>query len=161
MVGARLRAKAGVSAATAPEMSDASTQTEPLRKEIAVQASRCDECPDLPPEAQARTCERCKQVEDLSHQVAELQETVRRLRSVRGAEEEIDEWFHNQSVVVDATQNKAPWTLVTHKSRTALHFPPSCITTRYNVLTPEDTDEQALQGETVPAAHTRNHKKKR
>ena len=66
-----------------------------LRKEIAVQTSGCDEWPDLPPEAQASTCKRCKQVEDLSHQVAELQETVRRLHGIRGAEEEIDEWFHN------------------------------------------------------------------
>lgn len=92
----------------------------------------------------------------------QLQKTRRRLCSVRGAEEEIDEWFHNQCVMVDATQNKAPWTLLTHKSRILLHFPPSCITSRnsYDVLTAEDTYGQAPQGETVPAAHARNHKKK-
>ena len=65
--------------------------------------------------------------------------------------------------MVDAAQNEAPSTLVTHKSRTLLHSTHSCVTTRnrYDVLTAEDTYEQAPQGETVPAAHTRNHKKKR
>lgn len=70
MVDTRLGAKTGVSAATTPEMSDASSRTELLRKEIAVQTSGCHKCPDLPPEAEASTCERCKQVEDLSHKVA-------------------------------------------------------------------------------------------
>ena len=82
---------------------------------------------------------------------------------IRGAAEgERDEAFQNQSVMVDATQSEALWTLVTLMSRTPLPFPLSCVTTgdRYGVLTGENTCEQALWGETVAAAHIRNHKKK-
>jgi len=37
-----------------------------------------------------------------------------------------------------------------------IHFPPSSVTTktRYKALLAIDTDEQGLQGETVPAAHS-------
>ena len=63
-------------------------------------------------------------------QVAELQETVKRLRSVRGAETEIDKWFQNRAPVADTTENEAPCTLVTHKSRTLLQSPSSSITTK-------------------------------
>ncbi|PKU31482.1 rna-directed dna polymerase from mobile element jockey-like [Limosa lapponica baueri] len=62
--------------------------------------------------------------------VAKLQETVKRLCSIRGAETEIDKWFRNHIPVVDTTENEAPWTLVTHKSRTMLQPPPSSITTK-------------------------------
>jgi len=63
---------------------------------------------------------------------------------------------------LDTTENEAPWTLVTHKSVTLLQPAPSSITTekRYEALTDIDTHNQGLQKETIPAAHSRDHKKK-
>ncbi|GAB0206374.1 mitochondrial enolase superfamily member 1 [Grus japonensis] len=50
MVGTCLRAKASVPTENiSPEMSDASTQTEVVRKETSVQAVGCSECPDPSP----------------------------------------------------------------------------------------------------------------
>ncbi|PKU28829.1 suppression of tumorigenicity 5 [Limosa lapponica baueri] len=40
--------------------------------------------------------------------VAELQETVKRLRSIRGAKTEIDRWFQNNIPAVATTENEAP-----------------------------------------------------
>ncbi|GAB0175625.1 hypothetical protein GRJ2_000027700 [Grus japonensis] len=163
MVGTRLRAKTSVSAEKAPEMSEALTQTELVRKETPVQIVDCNKCPDPSPGEKGSTCKRCAQVGDVLHQVAELQETVKRLCSIRGSKMEIDKWFQNHAPVVDTTENEAPWTLVIHKSRTLLQSPPSSITTktRYETLTAVDTHEQGLQGETVPTAHSRYCKRKR
>ena len=50
-------------------------------------------------------------MEDLLQQVAELQEAVRRLRSIREAEKELDSWFQVQSAVdlqPTAKQPKTP-----------------------------------------------------
>ena len=65
--------------------------------------------------------------------------------------------------MADTPENEAPWTLVTHKSRTLLQSPLSSITTknRYEDLTAVDTHEQGLQGETVAAAQSGYRKKKR
>jgi len=41
-----------------------------------------------------------------------------------------DKLFQNHASVADATENEAPWTLVTHKSRTLLQSQPSNITTK-------------------------------
>ena len=91
--GTRLRAKAaalaGGSAPSTPAVADASTQTELLKGEAAVQASGCRMCPDLSPGAGTGSrpaCKRCAQVEDILQQVAELQEVVRRCRDIREAE---------------------------------------------------------------------------
>ncbi|GAB0210389.1 hypothetical protein GRJ2_003504700 [Grus japonensis] len=164
MVDTRLRAKASVPTENiSPEMSDASTQMELIRKETSVQAVGCSECQDPSPGEKVSTCARCAQIDDLLRQVAELQETVKRLCSIRGAEMEKDRWFHNQVPVASTTENEAPWTLVTHKSRALLQSSPSSFTTknRYEALTAIDTHEQGVQGETVPAAHSGYRKKKR
>jgi len=108
MVGTNLRAKTRVPTEKTPVMSDASTQTELVRKETPVQVVGCSECPDPSSGAKVSPCIRCAQVEDLLRQVAELQETVERLCSVRGAEMETDTWFQNHVPVVDTTENKAP-----------------------------------------------------
>lgn len=87
--------------------------------------------------------------------MAELQETVTKLCGVRGAETEVGRWFHNHTFVVDTTE-KAPWALVTHKSRTLLQSSPSNLSTknRYEALTPRGIREQGLYEETVPAAQS-------
>ena len=90
MVGTHLRVKTSVSTEKAPEMSDASSQMELVRKETSVQTVGCNECPDPSPGEKVSTCKRCAQVDDLLCQVAELQETVKRLCSIRGAETETD-----------------------------------------------------------------------
>ena len=84
-----------------------------------------------------------------------MQETIRRLCSIRGAEREIGKWFQNHAPMVDTTENEAPWTLVTHKSRTLLLSPPSSIITknRHEDFISVDIHEKGLQ-ETVPAAHS-------
>jgi len=94
--------------------------------------------------------------------VAELQETIKRLRRIRGAKLEIDKWLQNQAAVEGTTDNEAPWTLVTHKSRTPLQPPLSSITTenRHQALTAINTQEQCLPEETIPAAHSGYRKKK-
>jgi len=58
--------------------------------------------------------------------------------------------------VETTNETEAPWTLVTHKSRTPLQRPPSSIATnnKYEALTTVDTQEQGLQEETTPAAHS-------
>jgi len=61
-----------------------------VTKDTSVQATACSECPDPSPGAPVSVCSRCRQVEDLIRQVAELQETVSSLRSIRGAELAID-----------------------------------------------------------------------
>jgi len=93
--------------------------------------------------------------------MAELQETGKRLRGIRGAKMEIDKWFQNCGPVADTSEKEAPRTLVTHKGRTPLQPPPSSITTKtqYEALTAINTHEHSLQGETVPAAHSGHRKK--
>jgi len=143
-------------------MSDASTRMELTRTETSVPAVGRSQCPDPSPGAKVSPCRRCAQAEDLLRQVAELQETVTRLRTIRGVEIEIGRWFQNCVPVADTTENEAPWTLVTHKSRTLLHPPPSSTTTkhRYEDLTATDTHEHGLQGETIAAARSGYRKKK-
>lgn len=95
----RLRAKAatlaGWSALSALLVIDASTQMELLRGQAAVQTSDSWKCLDLSPGAgtgSTPACKGCALVEDLPHQVVELQEAVRKLQSIREAEEELDSW---------------------------------------------------------------------
>ena len=90
MVGTRLRAKTSIPMEKAPEISDASTQMELVRKVASVQVVGCNECPDPSAGVKVSTCTRCAQVDDLLHQVTELQETVKRLCSISRAEAEID-----------------------------------------------------------------------
>jgi len=66
-------------------------------------------------------------VEDLTHQVAELQKTVKSLHTIKGADKEIDQWFQNHDPVVGTTEKEAPWILVIHKKRTLLRPPPSTL----------------------------------
>ena len=83
-------------------MADASAQTDLLKGEAAAQTSDCRKCLDLSPGAGTGSrpaCKRCAQVEDLLQQVAALQEAVRRLRSIREAEKDLDSWFQAQSAV--------------------------------------------------------------
>lgn len=69
-------------------MSDASTQTELVRKNNSVQMVGWKECPD-PSGEKVSTCKSCVQVDGLLlHQVAELQKRVKRLHSIRGAKTE-------------------------------------------------------------------------
>ena len=65
MVSTPLRVKTSVSTEKAPEMSDASTQKELLRKETSVQMVGCNECPDPSPGEKVSTCKRCAQADDL------------------------------------------------------------------------------------------------
>lgn len=82
-----------LAAQSIPMVADASTQTELLRGEGAVQASDCWKCLNLlPGTGSGPACQRCAQVEDLLQMVAEQQEAVRRLRSIREAEEELAEF---------------------------------------------------------------------
>ncbi|PKU30634.1 28s ribosomal protein mitochondrial [Limosa lapponica baueri] len=146
MVDTHLRAKTSGSTEKAPVMSNASTQTELVRKETPVQMVGCNECPDPSPGEKESTCKSCAQTDDLLHQVSELQETVERLCIIRGAETETDKWFQNRAPVADTTDNEAPWTLVTHKSRTLLQSSPSSINiiNKYETLTAADTHKQGL-----------------
>jgi len=130
MVGTHLRARTRAPTAGTPVMADASTQTELVTKGMSVQAAVFSEYPDPSPGALVSACTRCRQVEDLIHQVAELQDTVNRLRSIREAELEIDIWLQNYASVETTNEKEAPWTLVTHKSRTPLQPPASSITTK-------------------------------
>ena len=158
MVVTCLRAKTSVPAENlSPEMSDTSTQMELVRKETSVQVVGCSECPDPSPGEKVST------FDDLLRQVAEFQERVKRLRSIRGSETEIDRWFHNQVPVVGSTETEAPWTLVSHRSRAPLQSSPSSFTTktRYEASTAVDTHEQDAQGETLPTAHSGYRKEKR
>ena len=91
----------------APVMSDDSTQMELVTKETSVQAAGCSKCPDPSSGALVSACTRCRQVEDLMRQVAELQETVKRLRSIRGAELETDMWLQNHVPVETTNENEA------------------------------------------------------
>jgi len=156
MVGTRLRARTRARTAGAPVMSDASTQTEMATKQTSVQGAACSECPGASSGALVRACTRSRQDEELIHQVAELQETVKRLPSIRGAELEIVTRLQNHAPVETTNENEAPWTLVTRKSRTALQPPSSSITTKtkYEALTTIDPQEQNLQEKSTPAAGT-------
>ncbi|CAM9913947.1 unnamed protein product, partial [Bubo scandiacus] len=159
MVGTFLRVKASVSTEKDPEMLPPRWV---VMKETSVQAVGCNECLEPSPGEKVCTCKRYAQTDDLLHQVAELQGTVQRLRSIRGAKTEIHKWFQNHVPMVNTTESEAPWTLMTYKSRTLLQSPPSSITTktRYEALTAADTHKQGLQGGTVPATHNGYHKRK-
>jgi len=70
-------------------MADTSDRRELLKGQAAVQASDCRKRLGLC--AGAGTClQRWAQVEDLLQQMPELQEVVRRLCNIKGAEQEID-----------------------------------------------------------------------
>jgi len=64
--------------------------------------------------------------------------------------------------VETTSEKEAHWTLVTHKSRTPLQPSPSSTATKnkYKALTTIDIQEQGLQEETTPAAHSGYRKKK-
>ena len=100
-------------AAPTPAVADASAQTDLLKGEAAAQTSDCRKCLDLSPGAGTGSrpaCKRCAQVEDLLQQVAALQEAVRRLRSIREGEKELDSWFQVQSAVDPQPTAKQPKT---------------------------------------------------
>lgn len=76
---------------------DVATQTELPKKRTAVQASGCRECLSFSLDcSRDSSCVRCDQVDDLFSLVAELQDEVERLGSVRAPERAIDWW--NQSL---------------------------------------------------------------
>ena len=162
MVHISLRARTRAPTVGSLVTSDASTQKELVTKETSVRDGACSECPDSSSGVLVSACTRCRQVEDLIGQVAEPQETVKRLRGIRGTEIEIDTCLQNHAPVEATNENEAPWTLVTRKSRTPLEPLPSSITTKtkYETLTTIDTQEQGLQEETTPAAHSGYCKKK-
>lgn len=90
----------GGSAPFTPVVANASRQMELLKREAAVQTSGCRKCLEL--SSGMRTggrpaCKGCALVEDLLHQVAQMQEVVRRLHNIR--EVEMDTWFQLQSAV--------------------------------------------------------------
>lgn len=70
VVGTCQRAKTGKS----PEMSDAFTQTELVRKETLIQVVGCSEYLEPSLSGKVSTCTGCAQVDNLLRQVAELQE---------------------------------------------------------------------------------------
>ncbi|KAK4827437.1 hypothetical protein QYF61_017994 [Mycteria americana] len=108
---AKAAAPAGGSAPSTPAVADASTQTELLKGEAAVQTSGCRKCLHLSPGAGTGgrpACKRCAQVEDLLQQVAVLQEAVGRLRNIREAEKELDNWFQAQSAADPQPTAKQP-----------------------------------------------------
>lgn len=69
-----------------PAMGAASAPVEGVGKEAAVRTAGSSERPEPSPAGRARPRTRGARVGDLPHQGSELQETVERLRSVRGAE---------------------------------------------------------------------------
>jgi len=75
--------------------------------------------------------------------VAEMQEAVKRLHSIRGAERVIDSLFINHILAADNTEKEAPRSLMTCKSSTPLQHPPSSFTTKteMKLLTVIDTHE--------------------
>ena len=90
MVSTHCRPNTSVIMAKAPERSDASTQMELVRMDASVQAVGCNECPDPSPGVKVSTCTRCAQVDDLLRQVAELQDTVRRLSNINISRTEME-----------------------------------------------------------------------
>ncbi|PKU49565.1 death-associated protein 1 [Limosa lapponica baueri] len=70
------------------------TQTEATHKHAGIQATGCSECWN-PATANGgdNTCVRCEQIKDLLNMVAELKEEVKRLRSIRECERELDLWY--------------------------------------------------------------------
>lgn len=88
------RAKRSVATERAPEKSDASTQTDLLKKETSIQGIGCSKHPGLSSGEKVSTYKRRVQIEDLLCQVAVLQQTVERFHSITEAQTEIDKWFH-------------------------------------------------------------------
>jgi len=76
---------------------------------------------------------------------------------------EIDRWLQNHAPVETNNEIEEPWTLLTCRSRTPLQPPPSrrTIENKFEALITIDTQEQCLQEETTPAAHSGYCKKKR
>jgi len=73
------------------------TQTELPHEQAAVQVSGCRECLVLSlvwEGSRQNVCVHCDQVDDLLSLVAELKDEVKRLRSIRECEREIDLWSH-------------------------------------------------------------------
>lgn len=81
---------------------------------------------------------------DYLQQVAELQEAVKRLCSIKGTEKEIDQLFNNYIPAGDNTEKEEPWSLVMNKRRAPLESPLSSLK-RYETLTATDTHDQNLQ----------------
>ena len=70
------------------------TQTEGLPRNVAVQVSGCRQCQSLlltREDGKDATCVRCEQVDDLLSVVAELKEEVKRLRTIKECELEVDQ----------------------------------------------------------------------
>lgn len=76
--------------------------------------------------------------------MAELQEAVKRLCSIKGTEKEIDQLFNNYIPAGDNTEKEEPWSLVMNKRRAPLESPLSSLK-RYETLTATDTHDQNLQ----------------
>ncbi|XP_068782230.1 uncharacterized protein [Struthio camelus] len=109
MVMTRRRARSPVAAGGAAlAVSEASTQTDPQTADAALQVSGCRQCLGPLREAWADSqlsCVRCAVVDQLRHQIKELQEEVSRLRSIREDEREIDRVF---SEIVQLRESPAP-----------------------------------------------------
>lgn len=76
---------------------DVATQTELPQKAKAIQFSGSVECQSLSlvtDGSSESSCVRCYQVDDLLSLVAESQEEVERLRSIRNSEKKVDWWNH-------------------------------------------------------------------
>lgn len=69
-------------------------------RKMSAQVVACNEFPDTSSGEKAGTCTKHAQVNDLLQQVVELQETVNRLHSIRGAEMEIM-WLWNYPPTTD------------------------------------------------------------
>ena len=91
MVSTRQKTMASTSLVAFPAtVTDVATQTEGLGKHAAIQVLGCRVCPSLlsvsDSSSEGYACGRCAQIEELLNQVAELQEEVSRLRSIRESE---------------------------------------------------------------------------
>lgn len=102
--------------------------------------------------------------------MAVLQEIVKRLCSIRGAELDLDRWFQNWAPVVDTpenvadtTENEAPWTMMTCRKQSSTLVSTLQHHDRKQIgsSTAIDTYKQGLQGETAAACGGHHNKKQR
>lgn len=90
MLGNHPKVKASAPTDKFPEMSDAFSQVELVRKETLVQMFSYTEYFELSPGDKRSICTRCTEVGDLLRQVAELQGAVERLCCIRSPDRDIE-----------------------------------------------------------------------
>ncbi|XP_074991813.1 uncharacterized protein LOC142074828 isoform X2 [Calonectris borealis] len=170
----------------APSRTNAATQTELLFRHAPTQVSGCGMCEGIFLEVESdckQDCGRCDQIDELLCLVAELQEEVSRLRSIRESEKEIDQWsrtlpsmMHRSQLSVatmeagpgsalcqeegSVTRDKEGWKKVTAQSGKRNPSLPSKITlqNRYEALGTVDEAHNEKEEEPVQAVLPRSER---